>query len=229
MYVLNEEKWATAWYFKQSGNRNYKMKRILTKILLHMHRIVLYKFKVWFLRMEMSHKSRKCLILVVLLSTIYWFDLLLGMKTHELAMFSLCRNLSKSHYADINFIQNHPSPLPRTNPMDTTWREQKPSPRDNHCVPKSSSWDRTGSQKPHPRDIKLENFTNISINSDTIWNKNLCCLNKYNGFLMWRLIIEVYIIWWSPESNYWTYKSFYKSSEKTLQKNISNFCRFNFF
>ena len=36
----------------------------------------------------------------------------------------------------------------------------------------------TGSQKPQPRDIKLENFTNISINSYTIWNKKLCDLNK---------------------------------------------------
>ena len=41
-------------------------------------------------------------------------------------------------------------------------------PRDNHCVQKRSSWDKTGSQKPHLRDINLENFTNVSINSDTI-------------------------------------------------------------
>ena len=32
--------------------------------------------------------------------------------------------------------------------------------------------DKTGSQKPHPRDIKLENFTNISMNSDTIRNES---------------------------------------------------------
>ena len=38
----------------------------------------------------------------------------------------------------------------------------------NHCVQKSFSLDRTESQRPHPRDIKSENFTNISINSDTI-------------------------------------------------------------
>ena len=48
-------------------------------------------------------------------------------------------------YAGINFIHNHP---PRTIRRDTTLREQKPSP-----------WDNTGSQKPHPQDIKLENFT----------------------------------------------------------------------
>ena len=29
-------------------------------------------------------------------------------------------------------------------------------PRDNHCVQKSSPRDRTGSEKPHPWDIKLE-------------------------------------------------------------------------
>ena len=44
----------------------------------------------------------------------------------------------------------------------------KPSHRDNHCVQKPSPRDKTGSQKLHPWDIKLENFTNVSINSDTI-------------------------------------------------------------
>ena len=51
----------------------------------------------------------------------------------------------------------------------------KPFPRENHCVQKPSPWDRKGSQKPRdtkgsqkPRDTKLENFTNISMNSDTI-------------------------------------------------------------
>ena len=34
---------------------------------------------------------------------------------------------------------------------------KNPPPRDNHSV-----------QKPSPRDKKLENFTNVSINSDTI-------------------------------------------------------------
>ena len=76
-------------------------------------------------------------------------------------------------YAGINFIHNHP---PWKNPRDTTWREQKSSPRDN-----------TESQKPHLRDIKLENFTNVSINSDTIWNEKLCGLNKLNGFSIRRL------------------------------------------
>ena len=44
----------------------------------------------------------------------------------------------------------------------------KPLPRDNHCVQKPSPRARTGTQKPHSRDIKLENFSNISMNSDTI-------------------------------------------------------------
>ena len=75
--------------------------------------------------------------------------------------------------AGINFIHNHPD-----TPRDTTWREQKPFRRDNHCVQEPSPRDRTGSQKPHPRDIKLENFTNISMNSDTIWNEKLSTTNK---------------------------------------------------
>ena len=58
-----------------------------------------------------------------------------------------------------NFIQNHPALRPEGG---------KPSPRDNHYVQKPFPWDKTGSQKSHPRDIKLQNFTNVSINSDTI-------------------------------------------------------------
>ena len=75
--------------------------------------------------------------------------------------------------AGINFIHNN---LPQ--PRDMTWREQKPSPRYNYCVQKPSPRDRKGSQKPHSRDIKLEYFTNISINSDTIRSEKLCGLNK---------------------------------------------------
>ena len=67
----------------------------------------------------------------------------------------------------------------KTIPWDKP-RESKnpPPPRDNHCVQKPSPRGKTGSQKPHPPDIKLENFTNVSINSDTNWNKKLCGLNK---------------------------------------------------
>ena len=54
----------------------------------------------------------------------------------------------------------------------------KTFPSDNHCEQRSSPRDKPGSQKPHPRDIKLENLTNVSINFDTIWNKKLCGLNK---------------------------------------------------
>ena len=75
----------------------------------------------------------------------------------------------------INFIQNHP---PGTNPRDTTLKKQKPSTRDNHCVQNPSPQDKTGNQKPHPWDIKLENFTNVSINSDNIRNEKLCGLNN---------------------------------------------------
>ena len=55
---------------------------------------------------------------------------------------------------------------------------KNPPPLDNHCVQRPSPRDRKGSQKPHPWDIKLENFTNISMNSDTIRNEKLCGLNK---------------------------------------------------
>ena len=49
----------------------------------------------------------------------------------------------------------------KTIPQDMTWREQKPSPPppgQSLCT-KTSPQDKTGSQKPHPQDIKLENFT----------------------------------------------------------------------
>ena len=68
-------------------------------------------------------------------------------------------------YAGISFIQNHP---PRDKPPGHDLKGAITLPLDSHCVQKPSPRDRTGSQKPHPRDIKLENFTNISINSDTI-------------------------------------------------------------
>ena len=58
--------------------------------------------------------------------------------------------------------------IPWDKPLGHDLKGTKTLPRDNHCVQKPSPWDRTGSQKPHPRDIKLENFTNISINSDII-------------------------------------------------------------
>ena len=65
--------------------------------------------------------------------------------------------------ASINFTQNHPqdkSPGHNLKGAKIPW--------DNHCVQKPSPRDKTESQKPHPWDIKLENFTNVSINSDTI-------------------------------------------------------------
>ena len=101
-------------------------------------------------------------------------------------------------YAAINFIQNHP---PQNKTLEHYSKGAKTFPPDNHCVQKPSRRDKTGSQKPHPRNIKLENSTNVSINSDTIWNGKLCGLNR-NRLLMGRLIIKVYIIWRSPESNY---------------------------
>ena len=81
------------------------------------------------------------------------------------------------NYSGIDFIQKHPPPT-LTNPRDTTWRKQKLSPRHNHSVQKPSPQDRTGSQKPHSRDIRLENFANISRTSNTIWNEKLCGLTN---------------------------------------------------
>ena len=97
--------------------------------------------------------------------------------------------------------------LPQDKPPGDDLKGAKNPPQDNHCVQKPSPWDRTGNQKPHPWDLELVNFTNISINSFTIWNKKLCGLNKLNGFSMRRPDIKVYIIWRSPESKCWTYKS----------------------
>ena len=50
--------------------------------------------------------------------------------------------------------------------------------RDNHSVQKPSPRDKTESQKPHPWDLKLKNFTKVFINSDTTSNEKLCGLNK---------------------------------------------------
>ena len=59
-------------------------------------------------------------------------------------------------YKELNDLKNARSISSKTIPLD------------NHSAQKPFSRDTTGSQKPHPRDIKLENFTNVSINSDTI-------------------------------------------------------------
>ena len=61
-----------------------------------------------------------------------------------------------------------------------TWREQNPS------------RNRTGSQKPHSRDIRLENFTNISRTLNTIWNEKLCGLTNKMVF-QWGEWLSEYI------------------------------------
>ena len=67
-----------------------------------------------------------------------------------------------------------------TNPGTRLEGGKNPPPRTIIMYKNPSLGTNTGSQKPHPRDIKLENFTNVSTNSqsDTIWNKKLCGLNK---------------------------------------------------
>ena len=72
---------------------------------------------------------------------------------------------SKANNAGINFIHNHP---PQDKPLGHDLKGAKTLPQDNHCVQKPFPRDRTGSQKLHPQDIKLENLTNKSMNSDTI-------------------------------------------------------------
>ena len=116
--------------------------------------------------------------------------------------------LQYSGNAAINFIQNH---LPRTNPWDITQRGQKTKfPGTIVVYKKPPLGTKQGVKSPIPATLKSENFTNVSINSDNIWNEKLCGLNKKKTvFSMRRLIIKVDIIWQSPESNFWTYKSFY--------------------
>ena len=97
-----------------------------------------------------------------------------------------CLDTRFGNYDDITSVnqtlcrsQFHPKPSPLGQIPGHDLKEAKPSPpRDNHCVQKRSPRDKTGSQKPHPWDIKLENFSNVSINSDTIRNEKLCGLNK---------------------------------------------------
>ena len=63
-----------------------------------------------------------------------------------------------------NFIQKHPPP---GQPSGHDLKGAKPLfPGDNHCVQKPSPRAKTGRQKRHFQDIQLENFTNVSINSD---------------------------------------------------------------
>ena len=58
---------------------------------------------------------------------------------------------------------------PKSSPPGHDLKGAKPiPPGQSFCTKTLPSGQKTGSQKPHPRDIKLENFTNISMNSDTI-------------------------------------------------------------
>ena len=68
---------------------------------------------------------------------------------------------SFASYAGTNFIHNHPPPGHDLKGAETLLPEQS-------LRTKTLPSDRKGSQKPYPRDIKLENFTHISMNSGTI-------------------------------------------------------------
>ena len=58
--------------------------------------------------------------------------------------------------------------LSKTIPPGHNLKGAKTLPPGQSLCTKPSRQDRTGSQKPQPRDIKLENSTNRSINTDTI-------------------------------------------------------------
>ena len=74
-----------------------------------------------------------------------------------------------THSIKMRYIIMQVSISSKTIPPGTRLKGSKnPPPWDNHCVQKPSPRNRTGSQNPHLWDIELENFTNISINSDTI-------------------------------------------------------------
>ena len=82
-----------------------------------------------------------------------------------------------------------------------TQKGQNPSHQDSHCVHKPTLQNKTRSQKPHPQDIKLGNFTDVFINSLTLvaflsqqiklfFNEDTDNCNKN------------YIICWSLDSTY---------------------------
>ena len=74
--------------------------------------------------------------------------------------------------APITFIINH---RPRINPQDMTQKGKNRPIRTVIVYKNAPPQDKTGSQKPHPQDIKLGNFTGVFINSLTLV---AFCLNK---------------------------------------------------
>ena len=80
--------------------------------------------------------------------------------------------------AGISFIQPPPSlPPPPQQTLGTTWREQKPFSRDNHCAQKSSSRNKINRESKAPP-LRQSIYKRISRNSHTIWNEKLCGLNN---------------------------------------------------
>ena len=58
--------------------------------------------------------------------------------------------------------------IPQDKPPGHDLKGAKTLPPGQSLCTKPSPQDKTESQKPHPWDIKSKNFTNVSINSDTI-------------------------------------------------------------
>ena len=97
-----------------------------------------------------------------------------------------------SFYPAINFIQNHPLPLGQS-----LFTRTLPSGQNRES-------------KPHPRDMKLENFTNVSIDSNTIWNEKLCGLNNETVF-HWRYwLLKYYYYLAITRVKLWMYTQFYR-------------------
>ena len=114
-------------------------------------------------------------------------------------------------YAGINFIQPPPPPPPPTpqQTLGTTWREQKPFCRDNHFAQKSSSRNKINRESKAPP-VRQSIYKRISVKLShylkwkALWSQQI--KRFFNEETI--LIVIAYIIWQSPDSNYWTYKSY---------------------
>ena len=73
----------------------------------------------------------------------------------------------------------------KKHPLDL--KGAKTLPRDNHCVQKRS----LGSQKPNPWDIKLENFTNVSIQALTLFEMESIVVSRNKNSFSMRIIVHI--------------------------------------
>ena len=104
-------------------------------------------------------------------------------------------------YAGISFIQPPPPPPPTLQQtLGTTWREQKPFSRDNHCAQKSSSQNKINRESKAPP-LRQSIYKRISIKLShylkwkALWSQQI--KRFFNEEI--TLIVIAYIIWQSPE------------------------------